>query len=274
MSRLRVLLASVFLLALSACGSQSASSTPAEAEGGAAPAVKQEAALSAASASSDRDALRDALVAKLPEFEGAELYPTPVEGLYELSRGMNAAHVTADGNYLIAGDLIDLTDGRRITEDRRKVARQRIVREAGKEAITFGANAEHQVTVFTDIDCGYCRKLHAEIDDYVEAGIGVRYLMFPRAGKDSDSYRKAVATWCSEDQRATITAAKRGEDPGSAECPNPVDDHLLAGQELGLRGTPMIVLPDGEVVPGYVPADRLAAIISSPPQQDPVAASR
>lgn len=218
-------------------------------------------------------ALRDKLAKRIPKLAGSELRATPVDGLYELSRGMAVGYVTADGRYLLEGDLVDLATGRQITEERRRGARKQVLEDAAERSITFGGeNVEHLVTVFTDIDCGYCRKLHSEIDDYIDAGIGIRYLLYPRSGQDSASYRKAVATWCSEDRKAALTRAKQGKDPGTKSCDHPVDQHLLAGRQLGLRGTPMMVLPNGEVVQGYVPAQRLASRLNSEPEQDPVAA--
>lgn len=217
--------------------------------------------------------LREKLAKRIPELSGSELRATPVDGLYELSRGMAVGYVTADGRYLLEGDLVDLATGRQITEERRRGARMNVLDDAAKRSIIFGEGAEHMVTVFTDIDCGYCRKMHSEIEQYVDAGIGVRYLLYPRSGQNSDSYRKAVATWCSDDRKATITRAKEGGDPGTKTCDHPVDQHLLAGRQLGLRGTPMIVLPNGEVVQGYLPPQRLAARIEADPGQEPIAAA-
>ena len=225
--------------------------------------------------SPEMSALREKLAKRVPNLAESELRETPVDGLYELSRGMAMGYVTADGRYLLEGDLIDLATGRQITEERRRGARKKVLDDAAERSITFGGDdTKHMVTVFTDIDCGYCRKLHSEIDQYLDAGIGIRYLLYPRSGQNSASYRKAVATWCSEDRKEALTRAKQGKDPGTRSCDHPVDQHLLVGRQLGLRGTPMMVLPNGEVVQGYVPADRLAARLDSEPEQDPLAAAQ
>lgn len=112
--------------------------------------------------------------------------------------------------------------------------------------------------VFTDIDCGYCRKLHSEMDQYLNEGIEVRYLFFPRAGLDSDSYNKAVAVWCAKDRNAALTKAKKGENIEMKQCENPVKAHMLLGEEFGASGTPMIVTDKGTIIPGYVNAMSLA----------------
>ena len=130
--------------------------------------------------------------------------------------------------------------------------------------IVFPAKEQkHVITVFTDIDCGYCRKLHAEMDKYNEEGITVRYLMFPRAGVDSPSYKKAVTVWCSKDQLDAMTRAKNGENLPNLTCDNPIQEEYELGQLIGVRGTPAIVMDDGGMLPGYVPAARLAKALEA-----------
>jgi thiol:disulfide interchange protein DsbC len=126
--------------------------------------------------------------------------------------------------------------------------------------VVFGPkDAPYTITVFTDIDCGFCRRLHAEIGKYNASGIRVRYLFMPRAGKGSESYKKAVGVWCAKDRQRAMTDAKAGKDVPAQDCKNPVDEHLALAELLGINGTPALILPDGELLPGYVPADRLKA---------------
>jgi thiol:disulfide interchange protein DsbC len=119
---------------------------------------------------------------------------------------------------------------------------------------------EHTITVFTDIDCGYCRKLHEHIDDYGAEGIQVRYLFYPRSGENTPSYDKAVSVWCADDRQAALTAAKSGQRVENKKCMNPVGKHMELGGLMGIRGTPAIVLDTGDMVPGYVEPKRLAAL--------------
>jgi thiol:disulfide interchange protein DsbC len=126
---------------------------------------------------------------------------------------------------------------------------------------------QHTVTIFTDIDCGYCRKLHAEVSKYNDLGIRVRYLMFPRAGQGSLAYRKAVSVLCASDRNTAMTRAKAGEEIEMKECDNPVDREMALGQEVGVTGTPAIFLESGDLIPGYVPADRMAAILEKTDKQ-------
>ena len=122
---------------------------------------------------------------------------------------------------------------------------------------------KYKVSIFTDIDCGYCRKLHSEINQYMAEGITIQYLFFPRAGKGSDSYDKAVSVWCAKDRNAALTAAKNNQGVEKKTCANPIDKHMQMAEEFGAQGTPMIVTENGNVSPGYVPAKQLAEILQA-----------
>jgi thiol:disulfide interchange protein DsbC len=184
---------------------------------------------------------------------------SPVDGLYEVMVGPTVMYVTGDGRYLVRGDIIDLEKKENLTEPRTFQARRKAIEEIGEDnMVVFGPDdARHTINVFTDIDCGYCRKMHSEIDEYNKQGIRVRYLMYPRAGLNSPSYQKAVGVWCSEDRKKALTLAKQGTDPKPGTCDNPVKSHMELGELLGVSGTPTIVLDSGEIVPGYVPASVL-----------------
>ncbi len=192
---------------------------------------------------------------------------TPIPGLYEVMLGPRLIYVSEDGKYLIQGSIIDLQNRQNITEPRLKQAKIKAVNDVGEDNMLVYSPAEgtavkHTINVFTDIDCGYCRKLHREMDEYNAAGIRVRYLFYPRAGLDSESFVKAAQVWCAKDRQAAMDDAKAGK-PLSADstCENPVEAHMTLGALVGVSGTPALVLEDGEVVPGYVPADRLSKLL-------------
>lgn len=205
------------------------------------------------------------LIERLTQLVGSApdaLQAAPVAGMIEARWGTNFAYVTPDGQHVIYGDMLNLETGAAITETSRKQMRISAIGELGEEnMISFLPESPQQVvTVFTDIDCGYCRKMHREMEDYHAAGIGIRYVFYPRSGPGTESFRKAEAVWCAEDRKAMLTKAKEGASvSGPNDCANPVLREFQLGQEIGLRGTPMIVLPDGGVVNGYVPAAALAA---------------
>lgn len=264
----RAIVAGLALLA-SACGNAADVADPA-------PAALPPPAVPVIEVSDERLAeVRAAIVERMPELATAPLRPTPIEGLYEVRVGVDFAYVTGDGRFVIEGDLIDVAAGVAVTQAHRKAARAQILAELDLEAIEFMPPAtvplRHVVTVFTDIDCGYCRRLHREVDSYLQRGIGIRYLFYPRSGPDTEAWRKAEGVWCQRDRHQALTAAKRGGKVAAGDCTTPVAAHYRLGQLLGIRGTPMLVLPDGDVVQGYLPAEVLEQrLVAAAPLAEPL----
>lgn len=210
---------------------------------------------------------RAELAKRIPGSKPEEFRPSVIGGLYEFTRGAQVLYVSADGKHVIDGDLFDLASEENLSERRRREARLKMLAGiSDSQTVVFGgAGAKHTVTVFTDIDCGYCRELHAQIAKYNELGIRVRYLFFPRSGPETESWDKAVLVWCANNRNDALTRAKRGETLKNAKCAaNPVARDYELGQDMGVRGTPAIILPNGDLLPGYVPppmlAQRLATI--------------
>ncbi len=205
----------------------------------------------------------NALKGVLTTLEKSDITPSPVPGLYEVLVGARLYYVSGDGKYLISGKMINLKDGSDVTEKKVAQARKRMIDAVGeKNMIIFGPDKpKHTVTVFTDVDCGYCRKLHSQIKGYNALGIRIRYLFYPRAGLDSDSARKAVAVWCASDRKKALTEAKQGKRIPYKECKNPVANDYLLGNLVGVNGTPALVLEDGELLTGYLPPARLKTVL-------------
>ena len=190
--------------------------------------------------------------------EGA-VHETPLPGIYGVQVSGRIIYVSGDGRYLFRGDIIDVVKRENLSENRRQGAR---IAEIGRldqaGMVAFKPKeTKHVVTVFTDVDCGYCAKLHREMKDYNQLGIEVRYLAFPRAGIGSKSHKKMVSVWCADDQQQAMTDAKARRRVQPAECENPVEQHFELGRVLGVNGTPTMILADGRVVPGYLPPERL-----------------
>jgi thiol:disulfide interchange protein DsbC len=194
---------------------------------------------------------------------------TPVPGLYEVVFGSRLFYVSEDGRFIIQGQIIDLETQQDLTKPRLGQLRAEVVENIGEANMLIyePAEAKYQVTVFTDIDCPYCRKMHAQMDEYLARGIRFRYLLFPRAGKGSKSYDKAVSVWCAEDRLAAMDQAKAGVDLPKRDCSHPVDEHLAVGGKIPIRGTPAMVLDNGDVLPGYLPPDALLAELQKSRQQ-------
>lgn len=191
------------------------------------------------------------------------LRPAPVAGLYEVAFGPDVLYLSADGRYVLEGDLYDLQAGRNLTEVRRAAGRRALMAAIDpRTAIAYDPpEPRHVVYVFTDVDCPYCRKMHEQIADYQARGIAIRYLAYPRTGVGSPSYHKAVSVWCAPDRREAITEAKQGKPVPPRRCENPVQAHMAVADRLGISGTPTLVLEDGTLIGGYVPPDRLAAFL-------------
>ncbi|MEH6394249.1 bifunctional protein-disulfide isomerase/oxidoreductase DsbC [Pseudoalteromonas sp.] len=191
--------------------------------------------------------------------------PSPVAGLKELITDKGVLYASADGQYLMQGTLIDLNNRNNLTEQALNGVRKEGLAQYEDSMIVYKAkNEKHSITVFTDISCGYCRKLHRELDDLLEAGITVKYLAFPRGGLQGSGYADLMNVWCAKDQQEAMTAAKSGADTKvMAGCHAPVAEHYQLGQSFGISGTPAIILEDGTLIPGYQPAAALAAALEA-----------
>ena len=212
------------------------------------------------------EAVRAKVAAEFDEIRPEHVFPSPVEGWYTIRKGAIVAYISADGRYLLQGDVIDLVEQENLTEQQRNVARTEMMAGvADDEAIVFSPeHKRHRVTIFTDIDCGYCRRLHRQIDEYLAKGIEVRYLLYPRNGPTSPSWTKAQEVWCADDRNEALTRAKQDQDFETRRCDSGmVSEHYALGQDVGLRGTPAIVFEDGTLVSGYLPPDRLAQALET-----------
>ncbi|MDF0751924.1 DsbC family protein [Marinobacter sp. 71-i] len=210
------------------------------------------------------DTIADKLTAAIPGLKISDVRKSEAEGLYEVySNNGDTIFTTADGQYILTGDLLKVTaDGiANVSEQGRASQRARTMAEFGdKGLISFPAKGTEKasIAVFTDIDCPYCRKLHDEVPRLNELGITVHYYGFPRSGPNTPSFRKYISVWCSEDQQAAMDAAKQGRSVEDRSCDNPVRAQFELGSRVGVTGTPAIVLEDGNMVRGYVPAEKLA----------------
>lgn len=219
-------------------------------------------------------ALADVLAKVSPGASPTSVQPSAITGLYEVIFGNTVYYFSADGKHMLGGPLVELASRRNLSAaalqklEREQLMPQRLaflkdLRDA--DAIVFAAaKPQHRITVFTDIDCGYCRELHRHIGQYNAAGISVRYVAFPRAGEGSTSFKKAENVWCAPDRKAALTAAKAGKTIPDKACQNPVAEQLHAGEKIGVSGTPAILLDDGRLLPGYVPPDELKRLLDEP----------
>jgi thiol:disulfide interchange protein DsbC len=196
-----------------------------------------------------------------------------IPGLYEVIVGGQVLYLSEDGQFVVQGDILDLGSRANLTDQRRGELRGAALSSVDeKDMVVFAPEgpAKHTVTVFTDIDCGYCRKMHSQMAAYNKEGIKIRYLLFPREGVGSESYNKAVSVWCSDNRQDAMTKAKRGDNVDRKTCDNPVQAQYELGQKLGVRGTPSMILENGEMLPGYVPPAQLTQLLAENKTPKPV----
>jgi thiol:disulfide interchange protein DsbC len=204
----------------------------------------------------------------VPPSAPADSRPTPVPGIVEVRRGADIVYMTNDGQYVFTGDLYQLSTRNNLSEARRRELRTQLINALPESQMVIFSPAapKYTVTVFTDVDCVYCRELHRQIADYNRLGVRVRYMFFPRTGPNTDSWRKAEQVWCSADRKAALTRAKLGEDLDARPCSaTPVAQEYALGKALGIEGTPGIYAANGALLGGYLPPDALLAALT---QQD------
>lgn len=221
-------------------------------------------ALNVVSAVSIAEEVKDYAVVKnkiesVLRFEVLSIADAPIDGLVQVSTNRGLFYTSEDGKFLVSGKIFNVDAGMRDeTEQSLSVLRRDGVVAFNDSMIEFKAPDEkYVVSIFTDITCGYCRKLHREIENYLASGITVRYLAFPRGGLASKSYKDMVSVWCAKDQQDAMTQAKAGDTVDTATCENMVAKQYEFGQQVGVTGTPNIILPNGGLIPGYQPAQDL-----------------
>jgi thiol:disulfide interchange protein DsbC len=222
-----------------------------------------------AGAQSLRDKLSAAIeTASQNQLQIVGITETPLSNIYrvELSTG-EMLYADAAGDYLFAGDmyktsaagLMNLSAG---TRSERTVELIAAVPEDEMIIFTPETATLATITVFTDVDCTYCRKLHGDIEALLARGVQIRYMAYPRGGASADSYDKMISVWCSDDRHKSLAQAKNGQNLPKRVCENPVLKHHAMGNQLGITGTPALVMPDGTLVPGYRDVDRLTAMLN------------
>jgi thiol:disulfide interchange protein DsbC len=217
--------------------------------------------LSAESASDTAsiDKLKQSLAKSMPEVKPSKISATPISGLFQVIVGSQVVYMSDDARYMIEGDLFDLVSKRNVSEEAKSDIRLAAIERLGTDnmLIYTPKKVENTITVVTDIDCPYCRRLHDEVPDYLENNIEVRYIFMPLKG--AADMKKTVSVWCSDDKQLALDIAKAGGEIEEKTCENPIKKHLNLARKLGVRGTPAILLENGQMLPGYVPYDKLLA---------------
>lgn len=215
----------------------------------------------AAASNNDINFIRESLKQHLPQLTIENIAPSPVKGVYQVTADSAVIYMSNDGRYAFSGDIIDLADGQNnLTESARKKARVASLKTLGEEDMVIFSpkDPKYTIIVFTDVDCGYCRKLQADMEEINAKGIAIRYLAFPRSGPNTPAFDKMVRVWCSKDKNKALLLANQDKSFDGKECGK---DTIMRQFELGIRmgvnGTPTLIFEDGTLVPGYMPPDKL-----------------
>jgi len=199
-----------------------------------------------------------------PSYDVNSVKVSVIPGMYEFIGDGQVLYISKDGRYVVNGYIIDMEEKVNLTEKTQNMITQQVIANYDeKKMIVFAAEGKvrHTITTFTDVDCPYCGMLHKEVPKLNKAGVTMRYLMFPRAGPGSPTFIKSVSVWCSDDQKKALGAAKNGVEIEAKTCDNPVLEQFELGQKLGVTGTPTMILENGNILPGFVPAAQLIKIL-------------
>ena len=212
----------------------------------------------------------DAAAATIPGVKKEDVRQSPVPGVFEVRRGADIVYMSGDGQYVFTGDLYNVPTHSNLTEAHRRVLRQKLIEAIPESLMVIFSppQPKYTITVFTDVDCAYCRELHRQIADYNRLGVRVRYIFYPRTGPNTESWHKAEQVWCSADRKAALTRAKLGQALDAKPCGNtPVQREYELGKAIGLEGTPGIVASNGAMVGGYLPPQALVEELAQQQQQ-------
>ncbi len=193
---------------------------------------------------------------------------TQLENIFEVELNTGELlYSDVSGDFLFAGDMYQTTDAglMNLSSSTRQIrTMERVANIPEDQMIIFSPDVEVQatLTVFTDVDCTYCRALHRDMEDLLARGIQIRYLAYPRGGEAAGSYDKMISVWCSDDRHRSLTQAKNGQNLPARECETPVMTHYELGNQIGISGTPALIFPDGRVIPGYMDVERLVAMLN------------
>ena len=224
-------------------------------------------------------AIKLLLQEKLPGIPISQVEMSPKEGIYQVFYGSQVLYVTSDGQFIFTGNMVGLSAAEPVNLTEQAISKraslmapqraEAIASLDENDMVVFKApDEQYTVNIFTDVDCGYCRKLHKEVPELNKRGITVRYLAYPRAGVGSSAYEKLVSIWCAEDKLEAMDDAKLRRKTVSQTCENPVASHYELSQKLGLTGTPALILDDGELIGGYLPFEKLHNHLKSKPKTE------
>lgn len=210
------------------------------------------------------EAIESRMAEVVPELSPDSIQASGMPGVYEVRYGTDIFYVSEDGRYLLQGSLVDLETRENLTEKSRRGLRAAMFADIPDAELTVYVperEVRHVINVFTDPNCPFCRQFHDEMPTYMNAGVKVRYFIYPVLGRESPVIMRDI--WCAESRTDAMDRAKAGRAIPSADCPTPADEHLALGRELGITGTPASVTGDGQLISGYRPAIEMIQLLNA-----------
>jgi len=235
-----------------------------------APAILMLGMISAANAVAGEAEIRQMFKQLDPHTVLDSVKPSPIKGIYEVRIGTVIYYASEDGKYIISGNVFETSTQKNLTEAAKGKLYLDMVNKVGESGMIIyepKQKAKRTLTVFTDVDCPYCRKFHSEVPSHLEKGIRIRYIVFPLRGLNTPTYKKEISVWCSNDRQKALTEAKTGKPVKQKECPNPIAQNLKLAHALGVDGTPTIMTDEGVLYRGYVAKDELYARLGLEPMK-------
>lgn len=195
-----------------------------------------------------------------------EVRESAIKGLYEVVMGRNVAYTDESGRYMLFGHLYDMKEQKDLTAQRLdEINKIDVSALPLADAIkTVKGDGSRKLYVFSDPDCPFCQRLERETVPLLD-NVTIYTFLYPLEGLHPDAKRKAETIWCAKDRaKAWEDFMKSGTLPeGVTRCDNPVERNIRLGSSMGINGTPTIILGDGTMVPGFVPASELERRLSA-----------
>jgi len=212
-----------------------------------------------------RKLVQKALISQFPQMTIDKISASPIKGVLEVQAGLNFFYISADGAYLLKGSLIELSSGKNLTLEHQNSVKKYLLTQLNESQMLVyePEQRKHQITLVTDIDSAYGRKLHKEMSEYLNYGIRIRYLFYPRAGKKSLSYTKAVSVWCDKNPKKALDLVMSGKTIEPQVCVHPILAHMEFVESLGIHEAPVMILDSGRPIPGYLAAEQLSLYLDS-----------
>jgi thiol:disulfide interchange protein DsbC len=208
------------------------------------------------SAQAGENEIRKSLQSKFPGIGKIEhIVKTPYSGMYEVIIDDQLLYTDAQGEYLFEGNIIEAKSRRDLSGERRKVLFaidfDKLPLELAVKKVK--GNGKRKLAIFTDPNCGFCRKLEKELSRVSD--VTLYFFMYPIFPGSDEIVRNVL---CSKNPvKAWDDWMLSDITPAQAVCDTQTEKVKALGQKLHVNGTPNLIFGNGIQAPGYLPAEEL-----------------